>query len=102
MIIDVPTKESLTNELQKIVDENVFQILNYSNITKIRNEFYQIILKARRYSVDTSDIFPVVVKAASEYIIKFYQNGDVYMFEPNKNIIHLYNDYRNDSICRNE
>ena len=100
MIIEVPNKKSIVNELRKIMDESVFQVLNSETITKIRDEFHQIVKKAKRYSVDISDIFPLGFTTGGGYAIKFYQNGDVYMFEPNHNIVQLHSNYESDSICQ--
>lgn len=101
MLFKDVTKNEIKNELQKIMHENEFQILDYSNIAKMRNEFYQIISKAKHYHIDVSDLFPIQCLAGSEIIVKFYQNGDVYM-TGNKHVAQLHSDYGSDSICQDK
>ena len=101
MICEVPTKESIKNELQKIIDKNVFEILNHSNITKMRDEFHQIIIKAQTYNIDISTLFPIVTEGGP-CKVTFYYDGRVRMSNPYEGTITLHDIYGSDSLCQDK
>lgn len=93
MITNDITRESIINELQTVLDENLYAIMNDVNIAKIRENIYSSIMKAKTHNIDISDVFPVCLQTTNKnaYI---YQNGDTYICNNDSAImIKLYNNY---------
>ena len=97
MITNVPTRESISKEIQNIFHD--YEILDIKSISKMRDKAHVVIKQAKAYDIDIHDLFPTII-TDGEWGIKFYQNGDVYMIKSDTQIIQLHSCYGSDSLCQ--
>ena len=78
------TKQYFRKYLIKLLtDKYKFEVMNASNRESIVTEINAINKLATEYNVDIHDIFPIIVDCGAGIRVKFYQNGDVYLYGDN-------------------